>query len=87
VSGTKDLPIDSLLFYLPFKNFSFIWNARVAQWLKRRRKDLVILVSPVRIPQWDVGAGPSDETEYTPRSVSQQMWHEKEPSLLQAMSA
>jgi hypothetical protein len=36
--------------------------ARVAQWLERRRKDLVILASLVRIPLWDVGAGPSDET-------------------------
>jgi hypothetical protein len=24
--------------------------------------DLVILASPVRIPLWDMGAGPSDET-------------------------
>jgi hypothetical protein len=36
--------------------------ARVAQWLERRRKDLVIIASLVRIPLWDVGAGPSDET-------------------------
>jgi hypothetical protein len=27
----------------------------------RRRKDLVTLASPVRIPMWDVGAGPLDE--------------------------
>jgi hypothetical protein len=36
--------------------------ARVAQWLERRRKDLVILASPVQILVWDVDAGPSDET-------------------------
>jgi hypothetical protein len=35
--------------------------ARMEQWLERRRKDL-ILASLVRIPQWDVGAGPYDET-------------------------
>jgi hypothetical protein len=28
--------------------------ARVAQWLERRCKDLVILASPVRIPLWEV---------------------------------
>jgi hypothetical protein len=39
--------------------------ARVAQWLEQRRKDLVILASPVRIPLWDVGVGPSDATVYT----------------------
>jgi hypothetical protein len=37
-------------------------NAGVAQWLELRRKDLVILTSPVRIPLWDVGVGYSDET-------------------------
>ena len=36
--------------------------AGVAQWLERRRKDLLILASPVRIPLWDMGVGPSDET-------------------------
>jgi hypothetical protein len=30
--------------------------ARVAQCLEQRRKDLVILAPPVRIPQWDMGA-------------------------------
>jgi hypothetical protein len=34
----------------------------MAQWLERRRKDLVIPASPDQIPLWDVGAGPSDET-------------------------
>jgi hypothetical protein len=37
--------------------------ARVAQRLEQKRKDLVILASPVQIPLWDVGASPSDETE------------------------
>jgi hypothetical protein len=32
--------------------------AHVVQWLKQRRKDLVILASPVHIPLWDMGAGP-----------------------------
>jgi hypothetical protein len=36
--------------------------ASVAQWSERRR-NLVILVSPVRIPLWKVGAGP-----YNPKS-------------------
>jgi hypothetical protein len=36
--------------------------ARVTLWLERRRKDLVIFASPVQIPLWDVGAGPSDKT-------------------------
>jgi hypothetical protein len=36
--------------------------ARVAQWLERRRKGLMIVASPVRISLWKVGAGPSDET-------------------------
>jgi hypothetical protein len=36
--------------------------AKVAQWLDRRRKDLMILTSRLRIPLWDVDAGPSDET-------------------------
>jgi hypothetical protein len=37
-------------------------NARMAQWLKPRSKDLMILTSPVRIPLWNVSAGPSDDT-------------------------
>jgi hypothetical protein len=32
--------------------------ARVAQWLQRLRKDLMIPVLPVQIPLWDMGAGP-----------------------------
>jgi hypothetical protein len=36
--------------------------SHVAEWLERRRKHLVIVTSPVRIPLWDVGVGPSDET-------------------------
>jgi hypothetical protein len=39
-----------------------IFTLRVAQWLERRRKDLVILASPVQIPLWDVGADRLDET-------------------------
>jgi hypothetical protein len=37
-------------------------SARVAQWLEQRRNDLMIFASPVQIPLWDVGAGPSDDT-------------------------
>jgi hypothetical protein len=33
----------------------------VPQWLKRRRKDQMILTSRVQISPYDVGAGPSDE--------------------------
>jgi hypothetical protein len=45
---------------LSFKN---LYKAvRVVQWLERRRKDLVILASPVRILLWDVGVGLSEET-------------------------
>jgi hypothetical protein len=44
---------------------TFLKVAREAQWLERRRKDLVILASPVRIPLWDLAAGPSDDTEQT----------------------
>jgi hypothetical protein len=36
--------------------------ACVAQWLDRKRKDLVILASTVRITLWDMGVGLSDET-------------------------
>jgi hypothetical protein len=43
-------------YFIPFK------AARVVQWLERRRRNLMILASLVRIPLWDVGAGPSDET-------------------------
>ena len=49
------------LLKIDFK-FKYTQAARMAQWLERRRKDLIILASPVRIPLWDVGAGPSDET-------------------------
>jgi hypothetical protein len=35
---------------------------RVAQWLQRRRKDLMTLALRIRIPVWDVSAGLSDET-------------------------
>ena len=38
------------------RSYNLAWAARVAQCLERRRKDLVILASPVRIPLWDVGA-------------------------------
>jgi hypothetical protein len=46
-------------------HFRSLIVVRVAQWLERRLKDLMILASPVRIPLWDVGAGPSDETVKT----------------------
>jgi hypothetical protein len=63
----------------------------VVQWLERRHKDLVILESLVRIPLWDISDGPSDENVfklYLNRGpVSQKVWHEKESSLLKAMSA
>jgi hypothetical protein len=36
--------------------------ARVAQRLERPHTDLMIFTSQVRIPLWDVRAGPSDET-------------------------
>jgi hypothetical protein len=36
--------------------------ARLAQWLERQRKDLVILTSRVRIPLSEMDAVPSDET-------------------------
>jgi hypothetical protein len=42
--------------------FPFLINHNVAQWLERRRKDLMVIASPVRIQLWDVGAGLSDET-------------------------
>jgi hypothetical protein len=35
----------------------------VAQWLEQRRKDLVILVSPVRIPLWEMGAGVTERSD------------------------
>jgi hypothetical protein len=44
--------------------------ARVVQWLERRRKDLMILASLVRIPLLDVGAGPSDESVSNEASVA-----------------
>jgi hypothetical protein len=48
----------------------------VMQWLEWRYKDfyrsgvvqwsdLMVLMSPVEIPLWDVGAGPLDETVYS----------------------
>jgi hypothetical protein len=40
---------------------------RVAQWLEQRCKDLMIFASRVRIPQWDMGASPTDKT-HKPRS-------------------
>jgi hypothetical protein len=48
--------------YVLMDMIKYIIAVRVAQWLERRRSDLVILASPVRIPLWDVGAVPSDET-------------------------
>jgi hypothetical protein len=52
---------------IKLKSFGLLWSpskldARVAQLLERRRKDLMILESRVEIPLWDVSAGPSDET-------------------------
>jgi hypothetical protein len=61
--------------------------ARVAQWLERRRKDLVILASPVRNPLWDVGASPLDETVETEVPCRSKCLHEKELSLLNYMTA
>jgi hypothetical protein len=58
----------------------------VAQRLEWRRKDLMILTSPVRIPLWDVGTGPSDETVETEVPCRSRCWLEKEPSLLKVMS-
>jgi hypothetical protein len=40
----------------------YVQAARVTQWLEQRYKDLVVLTSQVRIPLWDMGASPSDET-------------------------
>jgi hypothetical protein len=37
----------------------------VAQCFEQRYKDLMIVASLVRIPLWDMGAGPSDETAQT----------------------
>jgi hypothetical protein len=62
-------------------------TARMAQLLERMRKDLVIFTSRIWIPLWDVGAGPSDETVETEVPCRSRCWHEKEPSLLKAMSA
>jgi hypothetical protein len=36
----------------------------MGQRLERQRKDLMILSSRVRIPLWDLGTGPSDETVF-----------------------
>jgi hypothetical protein len=59
----------------------------VAQWLERRRKDLMIFASPVRIPLWDVGAGLSDETYKPMPRVAVGVGTQKNPLLLKAMSA
>jgi hypothetical protein len=60
--------------------------ARVARWLEQRRTDLVILASQVRIPLLGVGAVLRMRLyKQSPRVAFG--WHEKEPSLLKAMSA
>jgi hypothetical protein len=58
---------------------------RVAQCFEQRRIDLVILAFPFRIQLGDVGAGPSDET--LTEVLCRRCVHEKETSLLKAMSA
>jgi hypothetical protein len=65
----RNIPRSLLVYYVcltltPIFN-SVYCAARVVQWLERRLKDLVILASPVRMPLWDVGSGPSDETVQT----------------------
>jgi hypothetical protein len=57
----------------------------VAQWLERRCQDLMILMSRIRIPLWDVGVGLPDRIKRGP--VLQQLWHVKELSLLKAVIA
>jgi hypothetical protein len=42
----------------------YLQIVRVVQWLERRRNDLMIVSSRIRIALWDVDAGLSDETVY-----------------------